>query len=269
MKKIFLTITLMMSFAVAQAADFKTGYAPVNGLKIYYEIHGTSNPNKTPLVLLHGGDPTIGTSFGKVVDEFAKDRQVIAFEQAGHGHTADRKIPFTFEASADDAAALLKFLKIPQADFFGFSNGGSIAMQIGIRHPEITHKLVVASAMTKREGMYPAFWESMEKASLDTMPAEFKEAYQKTAPRPNLQSYFEKSVKRMLDFKDWPDQMVKSIQAPTLILIGDADIIRPEHAVEMFRTLPHANLAILPGVNHMSMVDHWPVQMIENFLDSK
>src|SRR5258708_7033823 len=100
MKNIFLTGTLLLCFTPVHAADFKTGYAPVNGLKIYYEIHDAANPNP-PLVLLHGGDPTVETSFGKVINEFAKDRQVIAFEQAGHGHTADRKAPFTFEASAD------------------------------------------------------------------------------------------------------------------------------------------------------------------------
>src|SRR5690242_17959869 len=102
-KPIVLSLMLMTAIGAAQAAEPKIGYAPVNGLKIYYEIHGEPVAGKVPLVLLHGGDPTITTSFGKVIDQFAKNRQVIAFEQAGHGHTNDRNAPFTFEASADDA----------------------------------------------------------------------------------------------------------------------------------------------------------------------
>ena len=127
--------------------DTKHGYAPVNGLKMYYEIHGDARAETPPLVLLHGGGSTIETTFGKILPALAKSRQVIAFEQQGHGRTADiADRPFTFEQSADDAAALLEHLKIEKADFFGFSNGGNIALQIAIRHPKLVRKLVVASA---------------------------------------------------------------------------------------------------------------------------
>jgi pimeloyl-ACP methyl ester carboxylesterase len=150
--------------------------APVNGLKMYYEIHGTANGNTPPLVLLHGGGSTIETSFGKVLPALAKTRQVIAFDQQGHGRTADIvDRPFTFEQSADDTAGLLRHLKIGKADFFGYSNGGHI--------------------------------------------------------------------------------------------------VRPEHAVEMFRLLPHAQLAVLPGTDHMTLVNRadsaeWQVSMIEAFLEA-
>jgi len=245
-------------------------YADVNGLRMYYEIHGTPGANP-PLVLLHGGGSTIETSFGRVLPELAKHRQVIAFEQQGHGHTADiAGRPFTFEQSADDAAALLRHLGVERADFFGYSNGGSIALQIAIRHPKLVHKLVVASAMYKRDGMYPSFWDGMRHASLSSMPPELREAYLRTAPHPEqLQSFHDKSVKRMLDFKDWPAEMLKGIEAPTLIINGDNDVVRTEHAVEMYRLIPHAQLLVLPGTDHMKMVERWPVGMIEEFLDGK
>ncbi|PWB63763.1 MAG: alpha/beta hydrolase [Deltaproteobacteria bacterium] len=250
----------------------KSGYAPVNGLKMYYEIYGAPNGRTPPLVLLHGGGSTIETSFGNVLPTFEKTRRVIVFEQQGHGRTADiADRPFSFEQSADDAAALLRHLKIERADFFGYSNGGSIALQIAIRHPALVRKLVVASAMFKRDGLYPEFWESMKHASLGNMPAELREAYLKAAPHPEqLQTFHDKSVRRMLEFKDMRDEDIRSIAAPTLVMVGDADVVRPEHAMEMFRLLSHAQLAVLPGTDHMAIVKRtdWEVSMIEGFLDA-
>jgi pimeloyl-ACP methyl ester carboxylesterase len=226
-------------------AGKKHGYAPVNGLKMYYEVHGAGRP----LILLHGGGSTIETTFGKVLPALAKTRQIIAFEQQGHGRTADvADRPFSFEQSADDTAALLEHLKVDKADLFGFSNGGNIALQVAIRHPGKVRKLVVASAMFKRDGLYPEVWEFMKRATLENMPKELQEAYRKVAPHPEqLQAFHDKCVKRMLDFKDWRPEDLRSIEAPTLLMIGDADSVRPEHAVEMFRLLPHAKLAVFPG----------------------
>lgn len=274
--KILLAIVIPILFcpsapAVVLAQSSHSGYAPVNCLKMYYEIHGTANDKNLPLVLLHGGGSTIETSFGKTLPSFAKTRQVIAFEQQGHGRTADVDRPFGFEQSADDAAALLQYLKIERADFFGYSNGGSIALQIAIRHPNLVRKLVVAAAMFKRDGLYPEFWEMMKHATPEGMPAELREAYLKVAPHPeNFRSFSDKGVKRMLEFKDWRPEDIQAIAAPTLIMIGDADIVRPEHAVEMFRLLPHANLAVLPLTDHMTLVKRadWQVSMIEAFLDA-
>src|SRR6476660_7530608 len=116
MKVGILTLAAAVAMTIATSQAKAGDYAPVNGLKIYYEIHGTGRP----LVLLHGGGSTIETSFGELLPLLAKTRQVIAFEQQGHGHTADVDKPFTFESSADDTAALLKYLKIEQADFLGY-----------------------------------------------------------------------------------------------------------------------------------------------------
>jgi pimeloyl-ACP methyl ester carboxylesterase len=256
--------------ALENAPRVQSGYAPVNGLRMYYEIHGAAKGTNPPLVLLHGGGSTIETSFGNVVPSFAATRQVIAFEQQGHGHTADIvDRPFTFEQSADDAVALLEYLRIEKADFFGYSNGGSIALQIAIRHPERVRKLVVASAMFKRDGLYPEFWESMKHAALASMPRELQDAYLKVAPHPEqLQVFHDKCVRRMLEFEDWRSEDLQAIQSPTMIMTGDGDIVRPEHAVEMFRLIPHAQLAILPGTDHMTFVKRadWQVSMIEAFL---
>jgi pimeloyl-ACP methyl ester carboxylesterase len=257
--------------ALERAPRFLSGYAPVNGLKMYYEIRGTADGKNPPLVLIHGGGSTIETSFGRILPSVAKTRQVIAFEQQGHGHTADIDRPFTFEQSAEDTAALLRYLKIERADLFGYSNGGNIALQVAIRHPELVRKLIVASAMFKRDGLYPEFWESMKHATLQNMPAELREAYLKVAPKPeNLRTFHDKCVKRMLEFKDWRPEDIQSIEAPTLVMIGDADVVRPEHAVEMFRLLPHAHLAVLPGTDHMTLVERadWQVSMVQAFLDA-
>jgi len=260
---------LAAALAVGGSKPGNRGYAPVNGLELYYEVHGTGG---TPLVLLHGGGSTIETSFGRVLPSLAKARQVIAFEQQGHGRTADIvERPFTFEQSADDAAALLRYLRIERADFFGFSNGGNIVLQIAIRHPQLVRKLVVASAMFKRAGLPPGFWESMRQATPENMPSELREAYLRVAPHPEqFATFHDKSAKRMLEFKDWPPETIRSIDAPTMVLIGDADIVRPEHAVEMFRLLPHGQLAVLPGADHATVMNRADLllEMIPAFLDA-
>ncbi|MDD5763283.1 MAG: alpha/beta hydrolase, partial [bacterium] len=245
------------TMASHHAPAVRSGYAPVNGLKMYYEIYGSANGKIPPLVLLHGGGSTIDTSFGKILPALAKTRQVIAFEQQGHGHTADiADRPFTFEQSAHDTAGLLRHLKIGKADFFGYSNGGHIALQMAISHPALVRKLVVESAMFHRDGCDPGFWKSFEHAKLDDMPQELREAYLRVAPRPeDLHTFFAKSVQRMRNFKGWTPGDIQSINAPTLVLVGDHDIVRPEHAVLMFRLLPNAQLAILPGTDHMTIVN--------------
>jgi pimeloyl-ACP methyl ester carboxylesterase len=248
----------------------RTGYAPVNGLQLYYEIHGAPKPGQPPLVLLHGGGDTIGTSFGAILPALAQQRQVIAFEQQGYGHTADIvERPFSFEQSADDTAALLEHLGVEKADLFGFSNGGTIALQVAIRHPRVVRKLVLASALFKRDGAYPWLWEAMASASLENMPPELKEEYLKVAPHPeNLRLFHDKAAQRMREFKDIPADAMRRITAPALVIVGDADVIRPEHAVETFRLLPDARLAVLPGTDHMNVTRaEWLAPAISAFLD--
>jgi pimeloyl-ACP methyl ester carboxylesterase len=271
-------MSLSASTEIKMQKSNTTGrYATVNGLKLYYEIHGAGG---TPLILLHGGGSTIETTFGRVLSFLAKNRQVIAVELQAHGHTEDRDRPLSFEQDADDVAALLWYLKVERADVFGFSNGGTTALQIGIRHPNLVRKLVVVSAMFRRDALYPDFWKFMNQATIEQMPVQLKDAYRRVAPNPdNLQILHDKCVERMLEFKDWRTEDVQSITAPTLIVIGDADVVRPEHAVEMFRLLPHANLAILPGghgecigeieyADNHSKLPQATVSMVEEFLDA-
>jgi pimeloyl-ACP methyl ester carboxylesterase len=256
--------------AIPGATPVARGFAPVNGLRIYYEVHGPEGG--TPLVLLHGGDPAIETSWSRMLPALARTRRVIAFDQQGHGRTGDADRPFTFEGSADDTAALLRFLRVERADLMGFSNGADVAMQVAIRHPELVRRLVFASGMVRRDGLSPAFWEGMRKARLADMPAPYAKVYRETSPHPEkLPSYFRKSVDRMLGFRDWPDAAVRSVSAPTLVVIGDADVVRPEHAVEVARLLPRARLAILPLTDHEGVLHaraDWLVPMVEAFLDA-
>ena len=136
--------------------DSTSGYASVNGLKMYYEIHGTGSP----LVLIHGGGSTIQTSFGRVLHSFAKTHKVITVELQAHGRTADRDRPLSFEQDADDVATLLKYLSIDKADIFGFSNGASTTLQLAIRDPQQVNKIIVASTFYKKDGAQPWFWAS-------------------------------------------------------------------------------------------------------------
>jgi pimeloyl-ACP methyl ester carboxylesterase len=208
-----------------------------------------------PLVLLHGGGDTIGTSFGKLLPALARERQVIAFEQQGFGHTADvADRPFTFEQSADDTVALLDHLHIAQADLLGFSNGGTIALQVAIRHPARVRRLVPISTFFSRAGGEAWFWDSFDQVTLEVMPKELRDAYVAVAPHPeNLQSFFDKCVARMKAFKDIPEEQVRGIRAPALVICGDKDVVRPEHAVALFRLLPHGQIAIIPAADHMSL----------------
>jgi pimeloyl-ACP methyl ester carboxylesterase len=219
-------------------------YAMVNGLKMYYEIHGIGRS----LVLLHGGGSTIMSTFGRILPELAKTHQVIAIELQAHGHTPDIDRPLSFEQDADDVAALLKQLHIEKAAFIGFSNGGTTSLQIAIRHPDLVNKLVLASTTYKREGMRPGFFEGMQHASLENMPMPLKDAYLEANPDPKgLQAMFDRDVARMVGFKDISDADIQAIQAPALVINADAEVVRVEHALALSHALPHAQLAILPG----------------------
>lgn len=244
---IFLTFfTGNIAMAPPEQAQTNGHYAAINGIDMYYEIHGTSSG--MPLVLLHGGGSTIDVTFGKIIPFLAKNRKVIAIEEQGHGRTSDRDHPFRFETSADDVAALLDHLKIDKADFFGFSNGASIALQVAIRHSKRVRKLVFASSMAKKDGAQPQLWEFMKQADISNMPQPLKDAFLAVNPDPQkLKNMHDKDAERMMNFTDVPDSDLKAIQAPTLVLIGDRDIVKAEHALEISRTIPNARLLILPG----------------------
>lgn len=220
-------------------------YAEVNGLHMYYEIHGTGKP----LVLIHGAASTIQTTFGTILPELAKTHKVIGVELQAHGHSDNRDgRQISFEQDADDVIELLKELNIDRADIFGFSNGGTTALQIAIRQPQMVEKLIIASSMYKRAGCAPEFWEGMKQADFSGMPEPYKEVFLSINPSEEaLHVMFEQCAHRMKQFKDIPDSLISAIQSPTLIISGEKDVPLPEHAVEMYRRMPHARLAILPG----------------------
>jgi pimeloyl-ACP methyl ester carboxylesterase len=241
----------------------KTGYVPVNGLNMYYEIHGSGQP----LVLLHGAFSAIGTSFGALLPELAKGRQVIAFELQAHGRTADIDRPMTIEQLADDTAAAITQLGYEQADIFGYSLGAGVALHLIIRHPELVRKLVLASVSYTFSGMHPGLMDGMGEMSHEMMVGSpWHDEYLKIAPRPeDFPRLFAKKGEMDKKIPELPAEAIQAIQAPTLLIIGDSDIIRPEHAVEMFRLLgggvmgdmaglPNSQLAILPGTTHVTVV---------------
>ncbi|TGK26000.1 alpha/beta fold hydrolase [Leptospira stimsonii] len=224
----------------------KTGLVPIGDIQLYYEIHG--NNDGIPLVLLNGGGSTIEVTFSKVLPIFAKHRMVIGLDEQGHGRTSDRKGPVRFETSAEDVVSLLQYLKIDKVDLFGFSNGASVALQVSLKHPDLVRKLVFASSITKKSGASPQFWTFMKKATFETMPQALKDAFLKVNPDPKkLYTMFEKDRERMINFRDVSDKEIGSIKATTLIVTGDRDIGRPEHAIELARKIPNARLLILPG----------------------
>ncbi len=256
---------------------YQHGYVDVNGIAMYYEIYGQGKP----LVLLHGGGSTIQTTFGRVIPLFSKHSKVVAVELQAHGRTSDRNADLTFEQDADDVALLLKKLNIAKADFFGFSNGGTTTLQVAIRHPEIVDKMVLGSPLTKRNGVPGWFWDFMKQARLENMPEQLKMAYRQVAADTNgLRTMHDKDARRMVNFKDIPDEQIKAVKAPTLIVIADKDVITPEHALELHRQITNSSLAIIPG-GHGEYIGEITtiapgfdergliVPMIEKFLDKR
>jgi pimeloyl-ACP methyl ester carboxylesterase len=261
--------------------SFLARHAFVNGVNMYYEIHGTRG---RPLVLLHGAFSNIQSDFGKILPTLAKNRQVIAIEQQGHGHTADIDRPLTYEQMADDVAELLRQLRISKADFFGYSMGGGIATYVAVRHPGLVRKLVWAGgAAYSPEGFYPELMEGEKKMKPeDFAGTPWLRAYKRIAPNRGDWPKLVAKIKDLdLAWRGLSPEQVRSIKAPTLLIVGDADIVRPEHVVEMFRLLgggvpgdlaglPRSQLAVLPGTTHVTLIARtdWLLSMITPFLDS-
>lgn len=228
-------------------ASAKSGFAPVNGIKMYYEIHGKGG---LPLVMIHGGGSTIDSAFSKLIPLLSKGRQIIALEEQGHGRTQGRPDAVSFIQTADDVAELMKFLKINQADVLGFSNGASSAMQLSIRHPKLVRKLVFISSFTKRSGASAGFWDNFKQADKCSLPPALKTAFLKVNPDKELmEEMCKKDSDRMRNFPETSDEEVKKIQSPTLVLMGDKDIVTVEHGRELVRLLPKGQLAVLPGAH--------------------
>lgn len=257
----------------------QSGYASVNGLEMYHEIHGSGRP----LVLLHGGLSAIGTSFGALLSSLAKTRQVIAVEQQAHGRTADIDRPLSIGQMAKDTAELLRQIGIGKTDILGYSVGAGVALQMALDHPELIRKLVLISIATSPAGLHPGILEGIESMTPEAMVGTpFHEEYVSIAPRPDdWPKLIEKMQAMDRDTMEWPDEAIRSVKAPTLIVIGDSDIVRPEHAVEIFRLvgggvagdltgLPSSQLAVLPGTTHITVVHRTDLllQIIPAFLDA-
>jgi pimeloyl-ACP methyl ester carboxylesterase len=262
----------------------KTGYAPVNGLSMYYELHGEG----PPLLLLHGAYMTIDL-MGQIVPGLAESRQVIAVELQGHGRTADIDRPLTYKQMADDAAALLGHLGVGPADIVGYSLGGGVALQLAIRHAAVVRKMVVASASYTSDGVHSAALEMFPSISVEMFAGSpMEESYLRLAPNPRD---FPKLVDKLKQLDttpfSWSPDDIRGIVAPTLIIVGDSDAIRLEHAVELFGLLgggvmgdltglPKSQLAVLPATTHFmppgfGLLDRadWLLAMIPPFLDTQ
>jgi pimeloyl-ACP methyl ester carboxylesterase len=283
MKTAALVLTLLSSTAVpALAQEPTTGYAPVNGLEMYYEIHGSGTGE--PLVLLHGSYMTITNNWTGWLGELSKTRKVIAVEMQGHGRTADIDRDFSYENLADDITAMLDYLKIEQADLLGYSMGGGVAMQVAIRHPEKVRKVVSVSAVFRHDGwvqealdLYPQFTADMFKGS----PIETE--YKKLSPTPDEFPNFVKRVIAM-DLKpyDFGADKLGATKAPFLFIHGDADGVRLDHIAEMFRLKgdeimgdmrprSESRLAVLPDTTHVTLMEERDViiPMVNDFLGAE
>lgn len=225
-------------------AEVNGQYARVNGLDMYYQLHGTGKP----LVVLHG-------AFGcaSVYAQLASNRQQIAVELQGHGHTADIDRPLSIENMADDVAALLKHLKIERADVFGYSMGGSVALGMAIRHPDIVDRVAINGAhfAAIEEAYEPESFKLFRCLPADFAPPQLIGPYQKVAPNPTQWPVLVAKVKKMgLKWTGFTREQMESIKAPVLITLGDRDVVRLDHAVEMYRIIANARLAVFPGGDH-------------------
>lgn len=275
---LFLTI-LLSGVALGQPKPM-TGYAPVNGLKMYYEIHGEGEP----VVMLHGAFMSI-TGWADWVNELAKSRKVIAVEMQGHGRTADINRDMSAENLADDVAALLDHLKIPNADLIGYSMGGGVAMQTAIRHPEKVRKVVVISAVFRYEGWVKEGRDALPNITAEVFKGSPMEAeYKRLSPTPNE---FPEFVRHVISAGtrpyDFGADKIKATKAPMFFIHGDADGVRLDHIAEMYRLkgggeihgdmMPRAasRLAIIPDTTHVTLMSRMSmiVPMINDFLDAK
>lgn len=256
-------------------------YAPVNGLNLYYEEHGTGAGH--PLVLVHGALSGIGTSFATILPFLAKNRRVVAVELQAHGRTTDAPRPLTVEGFAADVLGLLDYLGIERADVFGWSMGAAVALRLGTDHPSRVGRLVLASVSFHNGGVHPGVLDGIENLQPEHLHgSEFHEEYLRTAPDPTGWPELVSKMKVMdADLPQWAPEQIRAVAAPVLVVLGDADIIRPEHAVEMFRLLgggvvgdlvelPPCRLAILPATSHTGIPRRaeWLAPMVDEFLDA-
>lgn len=246
-------------------------YALVNGLKMYYEVHGEGKP----ILLLPGALSGIGTAFGKIIPLLATFRKVVTVEFQGYGHTED--IPsreLSYEHFRDDIVEFLRVLNIPKIDLFGYSTGAGVALQLAMYRPDLVGKLILASVSYKTSGRHPDLQALFNPEFMDQAlkGSPYEEEYLRTAPNPEAWSNQLAKVRKFeQQFQDWPEEMISKIIAPALIITGDADIIQPEHSVALFKlmgggslgelSMPESRLAILPGTMHTFLTQKTDILM--------
>lgn len=245
--------------------DLRCEFVDVGPLQMYCETLG----HGAPLLLLHAGMATIDTSFHKLRPTLAKRWTTIAVEQQGHGHTADIDRPLTYEQMVEDTASLLRQQGVSAADVFGWSDGGIVALGLAAHHPELVRKLATIGAGYNATAETPEFRQRMASLKPDnehTLP--FRDAYQRVSPHPQRWPLLIEKEKAMYaGFKGWSESDMRSLAAPLMVMLGDSDFLRPEHALELFRMVPQGRLAILPGSDHSAPVDRvdWVVAMLIDF----
>jgi len=265
----------------------RTGHLPINGLSLYHEVYGEIGGSATsPLLLVPGAFMATG-SMSSWVSAFARDRPVIVFDQQGHGRTPDTPRAMSYEQFADDAAALLRTLRVDRADVMGYSQGGGVALQLALRHPALVGKLVSLSATYRQDGWYPSVVEAVRgltAAAFAGSPVE-KAFREHTPDAAAFEAYIEKMKVLNADDQNISDEQMRSISAKTMVVVGDADGVRPEHAVAMFelrgggdevaaatgmlQEVPAARLVILPAMSHVGISGEAAVlaPMVTAFLD--
>jgi pimeloyl-ACP methyl ester carboxylesterase len=263
-----------------KAIDGNSGYATIDGLRVYYELYGgPPNAGKTPMVLLHGGVMSIETAFADdFIPRFARTRPVIAIEQQGHGHTGDRDGPVELGQMVEDTAGVLKHLGVGQAHLFGHSLGGMIAMGVAIRHPSVVRSVTAVGSTYNLEGMLPELVKLQRNPTHQPSPeltlllpteadfAAWRASFERSAPDPAAFDHILEKLNTMLTaWEGWTQDELRSVRAPVLVAIGDNDFTRIEHAAEMARLIPDAQLAVLPGTTHLSILQRgaWLEPMVE------
>ncbi|MCY1080711.1 alpha/beta fold hydrolase [Archangium lansingense] len=265
----------------------RSGYLPINGLKLYYEVYGELGKSKTAPLLLIPGAFLSTDSMKPWVAAFAAKRSVIVFDQQGHGRTADTSRKMSYEQFGDDAAALLRALKVERADVMGYSQGGGVALQLAVRHPTLVNKLVSLSATYRKDGWYPAVFKAIEGLSAKMFAGSPVEvAFKKhTADPKAFEAYIEKMKVLNINDQNITDAQMRAIPAKTMVIVGDADGVKLEHAVAMFKLrgggdeeaaatgmltkVPAARLVILPATSHIGISGEAKVleSMVTPFLE--
>jgi pimeloyl-ACP methyl ester carboxylesterase len=265
----------------------RIGHLPINGLRLYHEVYGELGKSKTSPLLLIPGAFMATDSMKSWVSAFAGKRAVIVFDQQGHGRTPDTSRNMSYEQFADDAAALLRALKVEHADVMGYSQGGGVALQLALRHPTLVNKLVSLSATYRKDGWYPSVLESIEGLSATAFAGTpVEKAFQEHTPdAAAYDAYLEKMKVLNIDDQNISDAQMRSISAKTMVIVGDADAVKPEHALAMFtlrgggdeeaaasgmlQKVPAARLVILPATSHIGISGEAAVlvPMVSAFLD--